>query len=102
MPGHRGCGGCPVRRRVAADNDRVGGEGPLGEVGTGGGPAFGREYCTDDCNGRYGRAVRGQRVLNTGSPITVPVGRATLGRIVNVIGEPIDDRGDISSVPCIN
>ena len=32
----------------------------------------------------------------------VPVGRATLGRIVNVIGEPIDDRGDISNVPCIN
>ncbi|CAN6549548.1 unnamed protein product [Malus baccata var. baccata] len=41
--------------------------------------------------------VRGQRVLNTGSPITVPVGRATLGRIMNVIGEPIDHRGDIST-----
>ncbi|CAK9316908.1 unnamed protein product [Citrullus colocynthis] len=40
--------------------------------------------------------VRGQRVLNTGSPITVPVGRATLGRIINVIGEPIDERGDLS------
>ncbi|KAF5745223.1 RecName: Full ATP synthase subunit beta mitochondrial Flags: Precursor [Tripterygium wilfordii] len=40
--------------------------------------------------------VRGQRVLNTGSPITVPVGRATLGRIMNVIGEPIDEKGDIS------
>ncbi|CAI0447246.1 unnamed protein product [Linum tenue] len=39
--------------------------------------------------------VRGQRVLNTGSPITVPVGRATLGRIMNVIGEPIDEKGDI-------
>ncbi|KAK4785603.1 hypothetical protein SAY86_002292 [Trapa natans] len=41
--------------------------------------------------------VRGQRVLNTGSPITVPVGRATLGRIVNVIGEPIDERGEIKT-----
>ncbi|KAL8157520.1 hypothetical protein AgCh_002289 [Apium graveolens] len=41
--------------------------------------------------------VRGQRVLNTGSPITVPVGRATLGRIMNVIGEPIDHRGDIKT-----
>ncbi|GJN18049.1 hypothetical protein PR202_gb05167 [Eleusine coracana subsp. coracana] len=41
--------------------------------------------------------VRGQRVLNTGSPITVPVGRATLGRIMNVIGEPIDERGDITT-----
>ncbi|KAF7037415.1 hypothetical protein CFC21_047786 [Triticum aestivum] len=41
--------------------------------------------------------VRGQRVLNTGSPITVPVGRATLGRIINVIGEPIDHKGDIKT-----
>uniref|UniRef100_A0A0D3GAJ4 ATP synthase subunit beta n=1 Tax=Oryza barthii TaxID=65489 RepID=A0A0D3GAJ4_9ORYZ len=41
--------------------------------------------------------VRGQRVLNTGSPITVPVGRATLGRIMNVIGEPIDEKGDITT-----
>ncbi|PQM34304.1 ATP synthase subunit beta mitochondrial [Prunus yedoensis var. nudiflora] len=41
--------------------------------------------------------VRGQRVLNTGSPITVPVGRATLGRIMNVIGEPIDERGDMKT-----
>ncbi|RYQ93665.1 hypothetical protein Ahy_B09g099922 isoform A [Arachis hypogaea] len=40
--------------------------------------------------------VRGWRVLNTGSPITVPVGRATLGRIINVIGEPIDEKGDLS------
>ncbi|PIA63651.1 hypothetical protein AQUCO_00201177v1 [Aquilegia coerulea] len=41
--------------------------------------------------------VRGQKVLNTGSPITVPVGRSTLGRIMNVIGEPIDHRGDIKT-----
>ncbi|MQM17538.1 hypothetical protein Taro_050511 [Colocasia esculenta] len=41
--------------------------------------------------------VRGQRVLNTGSPITVPVGRGTLGRIMNVIGEPIDEKGDIKT-----
>ncbi|CAN4124910.1 unnamed protein product [Withania somnifera] len=41
--------------------------------------------------------VRGQRVLNTGSPITVPVGRSTLGRIMNVIGEPIDERGEIKT-----
>nr|GMC97031.1 ATP synthase subunit beta, mitochondrial-like [Ipomoea batatas] len=41
--------------------------------------------------------VRGQRVLNTGSPITVPVGRATLGRIINVIGEAIDERGDLKT-----
>ncbi|MCO5568746.1 hypothetical protein L7F22_022446 [Adiantum nelumboides] len=41
--------------------------------------------------------VRGQKVLNTGAPITVPVGRATLGRIINVIGEPIDERGDLNT-----
>ncbi|KAK3004057.1 hypothetical protein RJ639_019309 [Escallonia herrerae] len=41
--------------------------------------------------------VRGQRVLNTGSPITVPVGRATLGRIMNVIGEPIDEKGELKT-----
>lgn len=41
--------------------------------------------------------VRGQNVVNTGSPIMVPVGRGTLGRIINVIGEPIDERGPIDS-----
>jgi ATP synthase F1 beta subunit len=41
--------------------------------------------------------VRGQLVQNTGSPIMVPVGRGTLGRILNVIGEPIDERGPIDS-----
>ncbi|KAH3670906.1 hypothetical protein OGAPHI_000617 [Ogataea philodendri] len=39
--------------------------------------------------------VRGQTVLDTGSPISVPVGRGTLGRIINVVGEPIDERGPI-------
>jgi F-type H+-transporting ATPase subunit beta len=41
--------------------------------------------------------VRGQAVTDTGSPIIVPVGPETLGRIMNVIGEPIDERGPISS-----
>lgn len=39
--------------------------------------------------------VRGQRVADTGSPIRIPVGAETLGRIINVIGEPIDERGPI-------
>ena len=39
--------------------------------------------------------VRGQPVRDTGSSITVPVGQGTLGRIMNVIGEPIDDLGEI-------
>jgi F0F1-type ATP synthase beta subunit len=41
--------------------------------------------------------VRGQSVKDTGSPILVPVGAETLGRIINVIGEPIDERGPINT-----
>ena len=41
--------------------------------------------------------VRGQEVIDTGSPISVPVGPETLGRIINVIGEPIDERGNIKT-----
>ena len=40
---------------------------------------------------------RGQRVVNTGAPITVPVGEATLGRIFNVVGEPVDNRGAVAA-----
>ena len=40
--------------------------------------------------------VRGQSVRNTGAPITVPVGPATLGRIINVVGEPVDEAGPVS------
>ena len=40
---------------------------------------------------------RGDKVTNTGSPIQVPVGPETLGRIINVIGEPIDQKGKIST-----
>jgi len=41
--------------------------------------------------------TRGQVVTNTGAPIQVPVGPETLGRIINVIGEPIDERGPIGA-----
>ncbi len=41
--------------------------------------------------------VRGQRVEDTGDAIRVPVGRETLGRILNVIGEPIDERGPVGA-----
>lgn len=41
--------------------------------------------------------VRGQGCLDTGTAIRIPVGPKTLGRIINVIGEPIDERGDIGS-----
>ncbi|MGJ4858690.1 F0F1 ATP synthase subunit beta [Labrys sp. KB_33_2] len=40
--------------------------------------------------------VRGQPVTDTGKPIAVPVGEATLGRIMNVIGEPIDEAGPVN------
>jgi len=39
--------------------------------------------------------VRSQEVVDTGGPITVPVGPETLGRILNVIGDPIDERGPV-------
>lgn len=41
--------------------------------------------------------VRGQPVSDIGTPIMVPVGPATLGRIMNVIGEPIDERGPVNA-----
>ena len=41
--------------------------------------------------------VRGHEVTDTGAPISVPVGPETLGRILNVIGEPIDERGPINT-----
>ena len=41
--------------------------------------------------------VRGQSVQDTGNPIMVPVGAPCLGRIINVIGEPIDERGPIDT-----
>jgi len=41
--------------------------------------------------------VRGQPVEDTGSPITVPVGPETLGRILNVIGEPVDERPPVDT-----
>ena len=41
--------------------------------------------------------VRGQEVVDTGAPIAVPVGEDTLGRILNVIGEPIDEAGPVKT-----
>ena len=40
---------------------------------------------------------RGAKVLDTGNPISVPVGKAALGRMMNVVGEPIDGKGEIVS-----
>ena len=41
--------------------------------------------------------VRGQEVVDTAGPISVPVGNATLGRIVNVVGEPVDEQGPVKA-----
>ena len=41
--------------------------------------------------------VRGMEVLDTGAPISVPVGAATLGRIFNVLGEPVDNQGPVDT-----
>jgi F-type H+-transporting ATPase subunit beta len=41
--------------------------------------------------------VRGMKVLDLGGPITVPVGKETLGRVLNVIGEPVDELGPVNA-----
>ena len=41
--------------------------------------------------------VRGQEVTDTGAPIMVPVGAGTLGRIINVIGDPVDEAGPVKA-----
>jgi len=41
--------------------------------------------------------VRGQEVVDTGAPVSVPVGEATLGRVFNLLGEPIDGRGPVEA-----
>ena len=41
--------------------------------------------------------VRGMEIADTGAPISVPVGEATLGRIFNVLGEPVDEQGPVNA-----
>ncbi|HWS97415.1 MAG TPA: F0F1 ATP synthase subunit beta, partial [Candidatus Methylomirabilis sp.] len=41
--------------------------------------------------------VRGMKAIDLGGPITVPVGKATLGRVLNVIGEPVDKLGPVNA-----
>ena len=41
--------------------------------------------------------VRGMKVIDTGDPITIPVGVPTLGRVMNVIGDSVDELGDVNS-----
>jgi F-type H+-transporting ATPase subunit beta len=41
--------------------------------------------------------IRGQEVVDTGAPVSVPVGKETLGRVFNLLGDPVDGRGDIGA-----
>ena len=41
--------------------------------------------------------IRGEECVDTGKPVSVPVGEATLGRVFNVIGEPVDGRGEVKA-----
>src|SRR5215470_9601730 len=41
--------------------------------------------------------VRGMKVTDTGGPVKVPVGKETLGRVFNLLGEPIDNRGPVTA-----
>src|ERR1700759_3655227 len=41
--------------------------------------------------------VRGMKAISLGGPITVPVGRETLGRVLNVLGQPVDQRGPVKT-----
>lgn len=52
-----------------------------------------RTIAMDDTNG----LKRGMEAIDTGSPITVPVGKAVLGRILNVLGEPVDNKGPVET-----
>jgi F-type H+-transporting ATPase subunit beta len=45
--------------------------------------------------------IRGVKAINTGAPITVPVGKVTLGRLLNVLGETIDEKEDIQGAPTL-
>src|SRR5664279_5047962 len=41
--------------------------------------------------------VRGMKATDTGHPITIPVGKQTLGRVMNVLGEPVDNMGPVTT-----
>ena len=80
----------PILNALECDND---GERLVLEVAQHLGESIVRTIAMDATEG----LVRGKEVSDTGQPISVPVGRETLGRIINVIGEPIDNRGPIKT-----
>lgn len=80
----------PIQTALELDND---GQRLVLEVAQHLGENLVRTIAMDSTDG----LVRGQAVRDTGKKIQVPVGAATLGRIMNVIGEPIDERGPIKT-----
>ena len=90
-PGHRRRRRRAVRRRPAGDPERAGdqqsGQPPGARSRAASRRSTVRTIAMDTTDG----LVRGQEVTDTGAPITVPVGAGTLGRIINVIGEPVDE-----------
>ena len=66
-------------------------------AGARGGAAPGREHRALHRHGRHRRPRARRPVTNTGAPIQAPVGNATLGRILNVIGDPVDEKGPVNA-----
>ncbi len=90
---YRRCGGRGVPARPDAQGVRRAEAGRLGPD-PGSPAAAGRRHRPYHCPGFLRRpASRGLMVTNTGTAISVPVGKATLGRIMDVLGNPIDERG---------
>ena len=83
----------PILNALKIESEEANGKGLILEVAQHLGENTVRTIAMDSTNG----LCRGKRVTDLGEPIKVPVGPETLGRIINVIGEPIDERGPINS-----
>ena len=88
---------CTFRRRIAVDPEcaacRDAGRKLVLEVAQQLGENVVRTIAMDTTDG----LVRGTQAVDTGEPIMMPVGPETLGRILNVIGEPVDERGPVKT-----
>lgn len=75
----------------------TGSAGQIDQAGFGGGPPFGesmvKSIAMDDAKGLF----RGQKVLVSGAPVKIPVCSENLGRIMNAIGEPVDEGSPIKT-----
>ena len=83
----------PILNALKIESEEAGGKALILEVAQHLGENTVRAIAMDSTNG----LCRGRHAIDLGEPIKVPVGPGTLGRIINVIGEPIDERGPINS-----